>query len=381
MKILTFALMLLILGACTKEPVAPSELSNNPLLSDQDRAVDNAFKAHQSGLNTVGLSIGILKNGQYSYYGYGETAKGNRIIPNQNTYFEIGSITKVYTAIAIVKMLEDEGKSIDTPIEAYLPADLPTLNRDGVELTFKHLLTHTSGLPYMPNNLGVSFYTNTAKGWREYDNNKLFSALKSTRLAFEPFTDFTYSNTAMGTLGVILERKYGKDYGDIIKEMILQALNLQATSAYFEETDLANWAKGYKSNGKESDYWITLNALDGAGVLKSNASDMLKFAQANIELPKSPISNSLSLCQNIFTNIVRETNFDKTVNCLGWFSYQNKGINDETFLYHNGGTGGFNSELFINLERESGLVLLFNTDGGTEGRELFIRELLRIISE
>lgn len=291
--------------------IEPTALSNNPLLSAQDIAVDHAFKAHQSGLNAVGISIGVYKNGQASFYGYGETAKGNGVVPDPNTYFEIGSISKVYTAIALVKMLQDEGKNIDTPIKSYLPADLPTLNRDGIELTFKHLLTHTSGLPYMPNNLGLSFYTNTAKGWGEYDANKLFSSLKNGRLAFKPFTEFTYSNTAFGTLGVILERKYGKDYGEVIAEMVLQPINLRATSAYFEETDLSNWAKGYNNSGKESEYWKTLNALDGAGVLKSNASDMIKFAQANIAIQTSPISNSLELCQNIFTNIVRENKYEK----------------------------------------------------------------------
>ena len=142
-----------------------------------------------------------------------------------------------------------------------------------------------------------------------------------------------------------------------------------------------NWAKGYNNSGKESDYWKTLNALDGAGVLKSNASDMMKFAQANINIQTSSLSNSLVFCQNVFTNIVRETNYEKTVNCLGWFSYENKGISNEKFLYHNGGTGGFNSELFINKEKNSALVMLFNTDGDTESRQLFIRELLQIISE
>ncbi|HMO39317.1 MAG TPA: serine hydrolase domain-containing protein [Saprospiraceae bacterium] len=381
MKKIAVAFLLFTLFACEKDSVAPNELSDNPLLSAQDVAVHTTFLAHKSGLNTVGISIGIFKNGQASFYGYGETAKGSGIVPNQNTYYEIGSISKVYTAIAIVKMLEDEGKSIDTPIKAYLPANLPTLNRDGIELTFKHLLTHTSGLPYMPNNLGLSFYTNITKGWREYDENKLFSSLKNARLAFVPFTDFTYSNTAYGTLGVILQRKYGKDYGEIIKDLILEPLDLQATSAYFEETDLSNWAKGYTNTGKESDYWKTLNALDGAGVLKANASEVLKFAQANIDIQTSPISNSMALCQNIYTNFVRETAYERTVNCLGWFSYENKGISNETFLYHNGGTGGFNSELFINKDKNSALVILFNTDGDTGDRQLFIRELLQIISE
>lgn len=379
MKKSLLAILLTILLGCNKEILAPEILSNNPLISQQDIQVDNIFNQYRAGLNTVGISIGILKNGIYSYYGYGETQKGSGIVPNAHTNFEIGSVTKVYTAIAIVRMLESDGKSIDSPIKSYLPPDLPTLNRNGIELTFKHLLTHTSGLPYMPNNLPLSFYTNTAKGWRDYDVNKLYSSLIRTRLAFDPFTEFLYSNTAFGIMGVILERRYGRDYGQVINDLILAPLALYMTTAYFSETDQTNWAKGYSTNGKETDYWETLNALDGAGVLKSNATDMLTFAKNNIDVSNSSLANSIALCQNIFTNIERQTNYDVTVNCLGWFSYKNNSITNQTFLYHNGGTGGFNSEFFINKEKESALIILFNTDGNTESRQFFIRDLLKLI--
>ncbi|MFN4000394.1 serine hydrolase domain-containing protein [Algoriphagus sp.] len=381
MKKTYFFLMLLLLAACDKELLAPNELSNNPQLSTKDIAVDKAFKAHKSGLNTVGVSIGIFKEGQVSFYGYGETAKGSGIVPNQNTYFEIGSINKVYTAIAIVKMLEDEGKTIDTPIKAYLPADLPTLNRDGVELTFKHLLTHTSGLPYMPNNIGLSFYTNTARGWREYDNNKLFSALKNARLAFLPFTEFLYSNTAFGTLGVILERKYGKDYREVLEHEILEPMMLFDTSPYFEKTDPNRWTKGYGSNGKESDYWKTLNAINGAGVLKGTSADLLRFAELCLNPDGHPLQDYIERTQVLTFNKPTDYEFFVVRNGLGWFFYENKGLPGETFLYHSGGTGGYNSELFINKDKNSALVLLFNTDGITESRELFVRELLQIITD
>lgn len=351
------------------------------MATSQDVAVAEIFESCKQELNAVGVSVGILKNDVTSFYGFGETQKGSGIIPDQDTYFEIGSVTKLFTAIAIVRMLEEDGRSIDTPIRFYLPKKLPTINRNGVELTFKHLLTHTSGLPYMPNNLGLSFYTNTAKGWREYDNDKLLSALTNARLAFVPFTDFAYSNTAFGTLGFILEMRYGKDYGRVIDELVLTPLGLDHTSAYMKETDTNNWATGYAFGGKETEYWKTLNALDGAGVLKSNASEMLKFAQANLNPGSSPIGETLVFCQQPYTSFVRETRYDKTVNCPGWFAYENKAVPNEHFRFHNGGTGGFNSELFINLKKGTALVILFNTDGDSHGRQVFISKLLKLISD
>ncbi len=381
MKAIILFLSVFALFSCTQELVSPNTFSNNPRLTAQDLAVDSIFNMHRAGLNTVGVSVGILRDGVESFYGYGETAKGNGVVPDRDTYFEIGSVTKVFTAIAIVKMLEDEGKSIDTPIRSYLPGSLPPINRGGIEVTFKHILTHTSGLPYMPNNLGLRFYTNTAQGWRDYDNEKLFSALKNGRLLFTPFSDFTYSNTGFGTLGVILERHYQKDYGEVLSERVMEPLGLSATTAYFEKTNLANWAVGYRANGSKNDYWKTLNALDGAGVLKSNARDMLAFAQGNINIVSGPLESSLTACQNVYTDFERETAYDITVNCLGWFLYKNKQIDNQVFLFHNGGTGGFNSEFFINPERRSALIVLFNTDGKTEGRQGFITDLLRLISK
>jgi len=355
-------------------------LTNNPKLTKLDRQVDSVFnQINYSQLNTVGVSIGILKQGTMSFYGYGEIRKDASIVPARNTFFEIGSITKTFTAAAVLKMLMEESNQVDTKIRSYLPADLPTLNRNGTELTFKHLLTHTSGLPYMPDNLPADFYLNTAKGWQQYEQNKLLTYLKNYRLSFDPFTQFQYSNAGMGVLGYILSRRNNLDYGRVIARDILQPIGMTETTAYFEETDVTRWATGY-ANGKETAYWKTLKALDGTGVLKSTTEDMLRYAAFNLTPTNTPIGRAFLACQTLYYPVYDIRKYDTIRGCLGWFEYTNSKLPSETFLFHNGGTGGFNSELYISKKHQSALVILYNTDGSTDSRQQLTSGLLKLIS-
>lgn len=173
-------------------------------------------------------------------------------------------------------------------------------------------------------------------------------------------------------MGVILERKHGSDYGEVIEQEILNPLGLSNTSAYFDRTDQSRWAIGYQ-NGEEVDYWKTLNALDGAGVLKSTASDMLLFAQHNL----SPPSTELGAAMVQSHNLLFESSAVKV--CHGWILLDGSEIDAVPFLFHDGGTGGFNSEFFISRENQSALILLFNTDGYSEGRQKLISDLLKLI--
>ena len=158
-KIIISVVIISLLTACGQEEiqVSPTINTNNPLQSAVDNAVQKAYLKSYKDLNTVGVSIGLYKNGVANYYGYGETKKGNGTPPNKNTFFEIGSITKTFTSIAAMNMLSEKGQTIENPIRPYLPNDLPTLARDGIEVNFKHIVTHTSGLSYFPDNFGTGY--------------------------------------------------------------------------------------------------------------------------------------------------------------------------------------------------------------------------------
>lgn len=372
-------LLLLLLGSCSREDaLLPADLTNNPLQTQLDAGVDAIYQTYRDGLNTPGLIVGILQHDGEHYYGYGETQRGSGRIPDAVTYFEIGSITKTFTALATIDWLHSQGLSPDTPIRPYLPADLPTLNRGGVELTFRHLLSHTSGLPYMPANFGLDLYTNPARAWAAYDTTRLYSCLLNVQLEFEPGTAFHYSNLAVGLLGVILERQYGQDYGDLIRQRVLRPLGLTNVHADFKDTDPLRWAVGYQQ-GRTTPYWKSFNALDGAGVLKATPRELLRYASLQLQPPPTPLGQAMQAAQQVVLPAFRTNDYYRTRPTLGWFEYQNHGLPDETFLFHDGGTGGFNSELFIHRPSGRALVVIYNQDGPSATREHFQRDLLNLL--
>lgn len=383
-KIISIATILIMLfAACGKEEtlIAPAAASNNPQLSAIDKAVHQVYLTYQKDLNTVGISIGLYINGATHFYGYGETKLGSGSIPNQNTFFEIGSITKTFTSIAALNMLSEKGQTIENPIRPYLPSNLPTLSRDGIEVNFKHLMTHTSGLSYFPDNFGTGYYVGKLQEeFEKYDRNKMFTWLLNTSLMTKPFTTWEYSNGGMGLLGTLMELNYGKNYGTVLKEKLLAPLQLNDTKIDRAETDLSRWATGY-SNGKEAPYWNSLNAMNGAGVLKSTASDMIKYGLANLIPPNTPLGKAITQSHQITFFPFTEADRIKINGRLGWFQLIHKDLPNETFIWHNGGTGGFSSDMLINKRNSSILVLLYNTDKGTQAREDFRLEMLKIISQ
>src|SRR6185312_10558005 len=176
--------------------------SNNPLVTAQDRIVDSVALGYMRRLAPVGLSIGILRNGKTSFYGYGEATKGEGNVPGARTLFEIGSITKTFTA-TMLGLAVGEGKmSLDDPVNKYLPDSIPPLEFHGRIVTIRDLSNHTGGIPRMPDNF-QSKVSNGNDPYADYTVNDLYGWLRTLRLTREPGSRFEYSNAGVGLLGTI----------------------------------------------------------------------------------------------------------------------------------------------------------------------------------
>ena len=206
----------------------------------------------------------------------------------------------------------------------------------------------------------------------------MFTWLLNAPLRSKPFTTWEYSNGAMGLLGTILELNYGKSYGAILQEKLLKPLQLNDTKTDISETDLSRWSKGY-SDGKEVKYWNSLGAMNGAGAVKSTASDMIKYGLANLYPPNTPLGKAITKSQEITFLPFIEAGSIKINGRLGWFQCIHKDLPNEVFIWHNGGSGGYSSDIFINKNKNSIVVVLYNTDKGTQARADFMLELLKII--
>jgi CubicO group peptidase (beta-lactamase class C family) len=188
--------------------------TSNPLTSELDKVVDKAVRPYMMKKQTVGMAIGVLMDGKVSFYGYGETDRGNGVIPDQHTLFEIGSITKTFTTTLLELAAVDGKLSLDEPVNKYLPDSIPALVYDGIPVTLKTMANHTSGLPRDPPNLHPPDPANEFKG---YYNQDLFSFYRHFRLTQRPGKRFAYSNLAVGTLGVILEEVYRQSYETLVR--------------------------------------------------------------------------------------------------------------------------------------------------------------------
>jgi CubicO group peptidase (beta-lactamase class C family) len=235
--------------------------SSNPLNTDLDKKIDANIRHAFKKKKLVGIAIGILNNGQTTFYGYGETKKGNGQLPDEHTIFEIGSITKTFTGTLLACAVTDEKSGLNDPVNKYLPDSIPPLEYQGTPVTLVTLSNHTSGLPSMPSNFNssdeVSFLTN-------YDHNDLYSFYMQFKLSRKPGEKLQYSNLAAGTLGVILERIYRVRYDSLVVKLICNPLNMRDTRLDVPAGDSMRLAQGYSFDGKAVSAW-NLKAMAGAG--------------------------------------------------------------------------------------------------------------------
>lgn len=329
--------------------------TNNPLATSLDRQVDSAVQSYMQLAATAGLSIGIIKDGKTFFYGYGETIKGNHKVPDQNNLFEIGSITKTFTAILLADAVNQGKISLEDPLSKFLPGR-GEISFEGVPVTIRMLSNHTSALPRMPDNFSEST-TDPLNPYKNYSREDLMNFLKTVKLSRKPGTVYEYSNLAVATIAMIIEDLYQKSFESLVKEKILAPLKMDDTKQLLNKKDSARFASGYNEQGNYNGPW-DFKAFAGAGALRSTANDMLKYAKANWGDGPASIEKAITLTQ-------KKTFSDANISIgLGWHFI--KPGKDE-LIFHNGGTGGYRSYLAINREKKFAIVILSNTAIGTEG--------------
>jgi CubicO group peptidase (beta-lactamase class C family) len=328
--------------------------TSNPLLTVTDKKVDTAARAYIQKANTVGLSIGVIKNGVLNIYNYGETIKDNKKLPTGNTLFEIGSITKTFTA-TLLAWYANEGKiKLSDPITKYLP-DSVAANPQLKKVTLLSLSNHTSGLPSLPTNFQAQWPYDKSNPYKYYNKQLLFTYLKSCRLNNEPGTTYAYSNVA-GLLGVILEKISGKPYDQMVQEIIATPLQMKSTTQHLSRILADRFVTVYDDQGEVTPAW-DFDALVAAGALRSTVNDLAIYAKANMATDDSKLSKAFQL-----THQVTFKNSDTPI-ALGWHIIKVGGVD---YTYHNGGTYGSSSFLAFNTEKKLAVIVLSNASESTD---------------
>jgi serine-type D-Ala-D-Ala carboxypeptidase/endopeptidase len=321
--------------------------------------VDRIDVQHQS----VGIVVGIIGPEGRRMIAYGHLDKGDARPLNGDTIFEIGSETKVFTALLLADMVERGEVSLDDPVSKYLPASVKMPERNGRQITLIDLATHTSGLPRLPSNMSSK---DPGNPYADYSVDQLYEFLSGYKLTRDIGSQYEYSNLGGGLLGHVLALRAGMSYEALVKSRICVPLGMKSTGITLTPEMKERLAVGHDPATNPAKNW-DLPTLAGAGALRSDANDMLTFIAANLDYIKSPLAPAMAA----MLKVRRPTGQPGLEIALGWHITT---ANGKEIVWHNGGTGGYRSYMGFDPKARVGVVLLSNagTPAGVDdiGRHL-----------
>ena len=265
---------------------------------------------------------------------------------------EIGSITKVFTAITLAEMAERGALRLEDPVQRYLPDGVRAPEKDGRAITLLDLATQTSGLPRLPDNLRI---TNMGDPYADYTVAGIHEFLNGHSLRREPGAQYEYSNLGMGLLGHVLALRAGTGYETLVTECILEPLAMRSTAITLDETLRARLAPGHNALDAVVPNWH-IPALAGAGALRSTVEDMLAFLEANLRPDTTTVLGRAILR----SHEGRIPAGSPTMSiAMAWHVLR---FRDRDILWHNGGTGGYRGFIGFDAVAGHGIVILSNAN-------------------
>jgi CubicO group peptidase (beta-lactamase class C family) len=269
---------------------------------------------------------------------------------DDNTVFEIMSITKVLTALMLVDMAERGEVAVDDPVAKYLPASL-TMHEHGRPITLLDLASYTSGLPNMPGNLPPNWWANP-NSLDEYAEDKLYEFLSSYVPKYEPGTHYEYANVGFGLLGIALARRAGKSYEEFLIERVCNPLGLSNTRITLSDDMRRHLVQPHDLELKPWPLW-NCPAMAGAGAARSNVRDLTAFLKMCMGLKQTPLSAAMSR----LVETRKPTTVAGTQAGLGWFITS---AGDEEIVWKTGLSGGCNTFIGFSTRSRRGAIVLCN---------------------
>ena len=295
------------------------------------------------------IAVGIADSTGTYYYVHGLKDVANKLKADENTLYEIGSITKTYTGLLLAKYNVTDSLDLTTPVNNFLPDSIILTDKKGVDVTLKSLSTHSSGLPRLPNNMDLQ---NQLNPYAEYSRKDMYTFL-SHYIPKSVDKKFEYSNLGAGLLGDILSIYKKDSYKNLLQKEVLSPLALKATFLNIPTTQTENFAKGYLGN-QEVPHW-KFKLMEPAGGLKTNIKDLVKYGKSYLN-PQNPLAKA----QKVATS-VQFTDQEMKKHGLGWF------INEDDIIFHGGGTGGFRT--FMAVDKKNKRVIAIMTNSGSSSVE------------
>jgi len=296
--------------------------------------------------NNSQMAVAFINDQNVSYYGAIKENGQIRQIDNYKSVFEIGSITKVMTS-AILANLVLEGKvALDDPLQEHVPFKLKRADKNGKTVTIKMLSNHMSGLTRMPNNMWFDLLFNSKNPYKKYDLNRMEKYYKKRmKMNRSPGESALYSNIGVAFLGHTLGYIENTPYEELLDKYVISMYEMTSTS--LDKNKLKDsLVPGINNNGEVATNW-DLKAFNPAGGILSSVEDLSRFAQANFtEDPVLQFQRGKTAKYNENIDIA-----------LGWLIFHE---GNEIIYWHNGGTGGYSSDMSININTKKSIIILTN---------------------
>jgi CubicO group peptidase (beta-lactamase class C family) len=313
--------------------------------------------------NVPGMAVAVTDRERLlrvSTYGFADVAAQARVTPEM--LFEIGSIGKSFTSIALLQLREEGRLNVHEPVTRYLPWF--EVQSEHEPITLHHLMSHTASITMGPEFPGEARY----EVW----------ALRETEAAAPPGTYYHYSDAGYKTLGVVLEELLRQPYGDIIQERILDPLGMTATVPIITNETRKRLAVGYEGfyddrplpRGRPFAPATWLEHAEGAGSIASTPADMATYLRMLMNRGQGPRGRILS--EGSFDLMMQRVIEAKEEGEGSFYGY-GLGIRESdghTTIGHGGGMVGYYSYMLADMDDGLGVVVLMNGPGGQSDEEI-----------
>jgi D-alanyl-D-alanine-carboxypeptidase/D-alanyl-D-alanine-endopeptidase len=215
---------------------------------DLEPMVRKHCTAFLADCKSVGLAVAVVSGTNTTVMGFGHSPAASEQPPQGDTLYEIGSITKTFTALALAREIERGNLRLDQPVSELLPDGLQ-LPKEARGITLRHLTTHTSGFPSLPDNFSlwriVRAIRTAGNPYANYTEEQFREAIRTVELNSKPGTKLEYSNFGMDLLGFLLSHRAGMTYETYIKREVCEQLGMHDTTITLTTNQAARFAQGY----------------------------------------------------------------------------------------------------------------------------------------
>ncbi|MCM2372258.1 serine hydrolase [Aporhodopirellula aestuarii] len=325
-------------------------LSNLAFSQDVESRVRALAEPLIKAKRAMGISIGVISGEERFSVHLGKTGDGEEM-PNDQTVYEIGSISKVFTGLMLADAVVGGNVRLDQPAGELLPDDvvMPTWNE--TQITLLQLSTHRSGLPRLPDNMTEVTSDNPYAG---YTSKHMYEFLNAHTLGRAPGEKGEYSNFAVALLGHLICLNSERSYEQVLQEKNTGPLSMDSTAVELTDSMRFRMATPHDSGLNPTSNWEFAD-VPGAGGIRSSIEDMLKFAAANLNPPDGELGQAIELAWKQH----QPSTGGSFAMGLGWHLAR-----DGQTRWHNGGTGGYRTMLMINRPLQIAVVVLCNTACG-----------------